>query len=277
MVYSKQALGGYWEANTFEANDKDKDRGKKAFQLGANVIAYATGLEPPKPKGYEIPIARDGKRDNIERGYLKVAQLRYDPKNGTEWQPAPKAMRNLMEECRKVGLDTVLETKAIDLRDENVVDYRFLYAHGRNGIKTPSKDDLKTLLFHLEENGGLLLADACCGSKEFDDSFRKLMKVLWPDKELEPIPLTEDLFSKELNGMAITSVRCRREGPDGKAPDTEFRTVAPALEGIKIKGRWVVIYSKYDIGCALEKHKSSDCKGHDYDSAVLLGNFAETI
>ncbi len=274
VVYSPQALAGYWEANTFETNDKDKDRGKKAFQLGANVIAYATGLEPPKPKGYEIPIARDSKREHIERGYLKVAQLHYEPKNGSEWQPAPKAMRNLMEECRKVGIDTVLETRAISPLDENVVDYRFLYAHGRNGIKVSPTEQLKTLRFHLEENGGLLFADACCGSKEFDESFRKLIEALFPNTKLEPIPLSDDLFSKELNGVAITSVRCRREGPDGKTPDTEFRTVAPALEGIKIKGRWVVIYSKYDIGCALEKHTSSDCKGHDYESAVLLGKAA---
>jgi hypothetical protein len=36
----------------------------------------------------------------------------------------------------------------------------------------------------------------------------------------------------------------------------------------------VVIYSKYDIGCALEKHQSTDCLGHDYDSAVVLARAA---
>jgi hypothetical protein len=231
-------------------------------------------LEPPKPKGYEVPIVRDGKKDNIDRGYLQVAQLHYDGAN--EWQPAPKAMRNLMDECRKVGIDVVLETKAIHPLSDDIVVYRFLYMHGRATFNVPTKDQLTEakLRFHLEENGGLLLADACCGSKQFDESFRKLIAALWPDKKLEPIPLTDELYSKELNGVAITQVRCRREGPDGESPDTEFRTVAPALEGIKIKGRWVVIYSKYDIGCALENNKASNCKGHDHDSAVLLGRAA---
>jgi hypothetical protein len=50
--------------------------------------------------------------------------------------------------------------------------------------------------------------------------------------------------------------------------------VAPQLEGIKIGNRWAVIYSKYDIGCALEKHQSSDCLGHDYESAVKLAGAA---
>ena len=44
--------------------------------------------------------------------------------------------------------------------------------------------------------------------------------------------------------------------------------LAPALEGIKYNGRWVVIYSKYDLGCALEHTTSSDCLGHDYASAL---------
>ena len=53
----------------------------------------------------------------------------------------------------------------------------------------------------------------------------------------------------------------------------------PALEGIRVwldekhkDYRWVVIYSRYDIGCALEKHQSSDCLGHDYESALRLGS-----
>ena len=70
------------------------------------------------------------------------------------------------------------------------------------------------------------------------------------------------------------TVRCRRPKPDGKGVDPEYRELAPALEGIKYNGRWVVIYSKYDLGCALERHKSSDCLGHDYDSAVRLGRAA---
>ena len=54
----------------------------------------------------------------------------------------------------------------------------------------------------------------------------------------------------------------------------ELREVPPALEGIRYKNRWVVIYSRYDIGCALEKHQATDCLGHDHDSALKLGQAA---
>ena len=103
-----------------------------------------------------------------------------------------------------------------------------------------------------------------------DKAFRAMVGRLFPDKKLEPIPLDDDLYSAEVNGTAVTTVRCRTDAAGG-AGAAGFREVAPQLEGIKLDGRWVVVYSKYDIGCALEKHQSSDCLGHDFASAVKLG------
>jgi hypothetical protein len=99
-------------------------------------------------------------------------------------------------------------------------------------------------------------------------------KEKYPDRQLVPIDpranqAKNELYSKEVNGREIESVRCRREEKDGR-PSKDFVDGPPRLEGVKINGRWAVIYSKYDIGCALEKHQSTDCLGHDYDSAVLL-------
>jgi hypothetical protein len=44
----------------------------------------------------------------------------------------------------------------------------------------------------------------------------------------------------------------------------------PQLEGVKINGHWAIIYSKYDIGCALERHSGLDCKGYSYESALKI-------
>src|SRR5581483_3156583 len=143
------------------------------------------------------------------------------------------------------------------------------YLHGRGEFSYNEKalDNLRANL----QTGGLLLADACCGKKAFDTAFRAFANNLFPGKKLEPIPLTDDLFGKELNGEPITTVRCRTERPDGSSPETSYREVPPYLEGIKLGNRWVVIYSKYDLGCALEKRPSTDCLGHDYASALKLG------
>src|SRR5262249_14656953 len=108
----------------------------------------------------------------------------------------------------------------------------------------------------------------------FDAAFRDMVARLFPSKKLEPIPLNDDLFSKELNGDGITTVRCRTELPGKEGQTGEYRDVPPALEGIRVGNRWAVIYSKYDIGCALEKHQSTDCLRHDHESALRLGSAA---
>jgi Domain of unknown function (DUF4159) len=278
VMYSPKPLAGYWEAN-----DRTSEQGKAAFQLGANIIAYATGLEPPQPRLTEVALVRDDvSPTKPKRGYLEVGQLAYDG----DWKPAPRAMRFLMEEVRKTGLDVHLTTAQVRFSESAVLktgesappirkisDGLFFYLHGRTDFK-PGKQHLKDLRYRLE-GGATLLADACCGEKAFDAAFRRMMDEMWDKKlKLEPIPLTDELFSEELNGAKVQKVRCRREGIDGKRGTPEYQSVAPALEGIKYNGRWVVIYSRYDLGCALEKHPAGDCLGHDYPSAVQLARAA---
>lgn len=266
LIYSPVPLAGYWEANRHQ----DKARGQKAFELGANIIAYATGLEAPRPRLSKVEMVNDNPAEKIKRGFLQVGQLRHEG----DWQPAPKAMRNLMAEARKVGLDVVLKTTPVYPSEDAVLDYRFLYLHGRGAFEV-KKADLKKLRFNLK-SGGVLLADACCGAKAFDGSFRKFVEALFADDglKLEPIPVDDDLYSAELNGEAITSVKRRAVGADGKRVEPDYKSFRPALEGVKYRGRWLVIYSKYDIGCALEKHSSPECLGHDPHSAMRLGRAA---
>jgi hypothetical protein len=264
VVYSPQDLSCYWEGNLSK-----EGRGQLAFRLGGNIVAYATGMEPPRPRLSQVEIvANDPLGKEFHRGYLKVAQLRHEG----DWQPAPNAMRNLMAELRKTAhMNVSLQTEAVTAADPNLVDFKFLYMHGRGDftIAPGGIKNLRTLL----ETGGTLFADACCGKKAFDAAFRKLVEQVYPEGKLEPIPVNDPLYGKDVNGKPITTVRCRTELA-GNGNSGEFRSQAPALEGLRVGNRWAVIYSKYDIGCALEKHQSTDCLGHDHASALLLAKAA---
>jgi hypothetical protein len=266
VIYSPKDLSCLWESNQYE----DKGDAQAAFRLGANVIAYATGLEPPKPRLTRVDVVPEEKEPGkVPRGFLRVGLVKYGEGSST----APEAMPNLMRELReKSGLDVQLKSEEVWATGKAVADYKFLYMHGRKSFELP-KEQLGDLRYNLE-HGGLLFADACCGSDAFNKSFREFVTALWPDGKykLEPIPVKDPLFGKELNGAAIASVRCRRDNA-GKR-DVEYQDYEPFLEGVKVKGRWALIYSRWDIGCALEKHKSPDCMGHDYDSAVRLGRAA---
>lgn len=255
IVYCPRPISGYWEIN-----DTQSQKGKEAFLVGGKIIAYATGMELPKPKLTKVDVPRESSETKVPRGFFKVAQL----KHGNDRHSTNGVMRNLMSYLRNtVRLDVAMQTQEMQPTDKDLLNYKFVYMHGRGNFEM---DDLELLRANLQ-TGGLLFADACCGKKPFDDSFRDFVKKLFPDQKLEAIPADDELYSAGLNGSAITTVRCRRE-----RGDAGFKEVAPALEGIKIDGRWVVIYSKYDIGCALEKHQSSDCLGHDHASALRLAS-----
>jgi len=47
--------------------------------------------------------------------------------------------------------------------------------------------------------------------------------------------------------------------------------VEPDLDGIKIGERYGVIFSKYDLSCALESHASPDCRGYITEDAARIG------
>jgi hypothetical protein len=278
-IVSPQPLAGWYEENQYDPTAHRDSRGPLAFRLAGNVIAYATGLEAPKPRLSRVELPDDKAPERkLPRGFLTVGQVHFKGAEGrsADWQPAPKAVRNLMLHLREqLRLDVSLDTKEVFPLSKDLYKFRLLYMHGRTPFEM-SEGERNALRANLQ-NGGLLLADACCGSAAFDDSFRKFAAGLFPrdkfpDAKLEPIPLTDDLFSADLNGgTAIDRVRCRRVPGDKGGT---FQSVEPALEGIKVNGRWVVIYSKYDIGCALEKHTSSDCLGHDHASALQLATAA---
>jgi hypothetical protein len=273
VVFSPVPLAGYWEINKFASRSAKldvpaDDRGTQAFRLAGNIIAYATGLEMPKPRGTKVDVPDDRDDRHAPRGFLKVAQLQHEG----DWQPAPRAMSNLMRYLRsEYKLDVTLEKEDLPVNSPDLFFYKFLYMHGRKSFDIPA-DQLESLRANLKA-GGVLLADACCGKQEFDRAFRAFAGRLFPDAKLEPISPDDTLFSEEINGQgnAITTVRLRRERPDGQGAEAEFRDTRPThFEGIKVNGRWVVVYSKYDLGCALEKHASSDCRGYDQDSALRL-------
>jgi hypothetical protein len=119
----------------------------------------------------------------------------------------------------------------------------------------------------------MLFADAICGSTEFATAFRREMAAVWPAAPLERIPPEHPLFTTMYSGFDVRTVERRdpqRAGAD-QPLKTGVRQVEPDLEGIKIGDRYRVIFSKYDLSCALENHASPDCRGYTTADAARLG------
>ncbi|MBP3956540.1 DUF4159 domain-containing protein [Gemmata sp. G18] len=276
-IFSPSPLAGYWEERRFMPVDgrDPKNRGEKAFCLARNIIAYATGMELPKPKLTKtILVAADS--GGIARSKFRALQLKYVSDASVQQPPASDALRNLMSYLgQHAKLDVALTSEVLAPSDDKVTKFKFMYLHGRKPVQfTPDEaDNVKANL----QTGGLLLADAACNDikqwRAFDLSFRDSMGKMFPGQKLVPIPPSEPLFQIATQaGIDLRSVKCRRENAEGTGPEKELRTYPVELEGIKLDGRWVVVYSKYDIGCAIEGHKSADCLGHDKESALRIAS-----
>ncbi|MGB2610283.1 MAG: DUF4159 domain-containing protein, partial [Isosphaeraceae bacterium] len=92
-------------------------------------------------------------------------------------------------------------------------------------------------------------------------AFRRFVTELLPNNPLIPIPRDEELYSTKV-GFDLADSQYTKAAGGGK----DF----PQLEGVKLNGHWAIIYSKYDIGCALERHSGLDCKGYTYESALKI-------
>ncbi|MFM9196255.1 MAG: DUF4159 domain-containing protein, partial [Planctomycetia bacterium] len=114
-------------------------------------------------------------------------------------------------------------------------------------------------------------ADAVCASPPFAAAFRRELAEVLPGRPLEKIPADDPIFSTaDYGGFDIREVTLREPaGGDGPLATRKVRG-PPQLEGIRIKDRWAVIFSPYDISCALEKQNSLECAGYDRDDAEKI-------
>ncbi|MFV0442065.1 MAG: DUF4159 domain-containing protein [Planctomycetaceae bacterium] len=236
---------------------------KRSMDLGTNIIAYATGRELLDALSEPPRLAMD---DNTQRrGRLEIARLRH---NGG-WDTAPSALRHLQLALSAVGVETTPDAPNLAATDPLLADYPLLYMHGRKNFAL-SEAEVTALKNYLDQ-GGFLFADACCGEKPFDDSFRALVRALY-NRDLEAIPLDHPLLHSDL-GHDIREVRRRLPiaGGAGGALQAEYRLGPPLLEGIAdSRGRYVVVYSKYDLSCALQQQATVNCAGYASDDAARI-------
>jgi hypothetical protein len=254
LIYSPVDLSCYWNQAEHGLSNPAVI---KAIRVGQNIVDYITGREMPADK-LAVRELRNFKADAPKRGALRIAKL----KHSGDWNIAPLAIPNLMDALHRppVNFDVVITQKELIAQDPNLIYYPLVYIHGR-AVLSFGKEDLEALRRHLEPGGGTLFADAACGSAAFDGAFRRFVAELLPQKPLVPIPNDDELFTSKV-GFDLSDCHYTTAAGGGR----DF----PRLEGIKINNHWAIIYSKYDIGCALERHTGIECKGYTHPSALKI-------
>ena len=131
------------------------------------------------------------------------------------------------------------------------------------------KRQREALKLFLKTGHGFLLVDSICSSEAFTKSFRKEIKYI-TGQELEPIPADHPIWKRELPfTYQIDEVTLR--SPDPKVQGGfRLKKTPPLMEGISVNDRLVVVFSPYDLSCALENSRYSQCKGYSREDAEKL-------
>ena len=272
IIYSPEDLGCLWDKRmVIDPPGRSQDLKTaiaRSLRIGVNVVAYVTGREPPNKLDEQKLLDESEDRETL-RSILKIAKLRHTG----DWDAAPHAVKKLLQALEKsFGIVSGNRPIKLPASDPSLYRYTLLYMHGQRPFEL-SQEEIRNVRRYLE-HGGVLFVDACCGSPKFDGSFRELMKQMFPDIPLERIPVDHEIFTSGI-GHDLKSVRRRAPLNDqgkGILKPVE-RSGPPFLEGININGRYAVIYSKYDISCALEKQTSLSCIGYvPQDAAKIATN-----
>jgi hypothetical protein len=271
VAYCPENLSCYWELARPHREKKYpaeiEGRVDAAKKIGVNVLAYATNRDP-KYK-LDLPqLAGAGPQEAFQRAKVYVATVKHTGGGHL----APLALPNLLRYLSgELGIRANTDERELGLAEDRVFEFPILFMHGRDkfALSELERSKLKTYL----ERGGVLFADAICTSELFANSFRQEMATIFPEHPLEKIPSDDSLFTPKYGGFNLPKVGRREalaaEGP--AAPKSIVREVEPDLEGVRLGDRYAVVFSRFDLSCALEKHETVECLGYTADSAARIG------
>ena len=130
-----------------------------------------------------IPLSAAGRAPR-----LTVARLQYD--GGGDWYANPSSIPNLLTAIRERTSLPVERTEArVTLMDEKLWDYPFLHMTGHGNVKFTDAEVVR--LREYLQRGGFLHADDNYG---LDESFRREMKRVFPERELVDVPLSHPIY-----------------------------------------------------------------------------------
>ena len=132
-------------------------------------------------------VPSEGRTDR-DAAKLGIVQLQYS--GGGDWYANPSGLPNLLRAIReRTGLDVSDRPLQLKLTDPNLWNHPYVYMTGHGNVRF-SDEEVQILRRYLT-SGGFMHADDNYG---LDESFRREMKRVFPDKELVELPATHAVY-----------------------------------------------------------------------------------
>jgi hypothetical protein len=196
-----------------------------------------TGLGSGSGGGMGTGKGTGGFAGGVAGGRIQFIRIQYD---GEGWDdgmdPVSNADGNFLREFRKASnMPVAARGEAETIRKltgrPKGQQAPFVFMTGRKQINIPSSD-LALLRKYLLQ-GGMVIAD--CSGRQWDQSFRNMVRTLFPDKPFVDIADDDEIFRMER----------MYQFPNGAPPFWHHGGMRAM--GIKHMGRWVIFYHPGDM------------------------------
>ncbi|HPD16834.1 MAG TPA: DUF4159 domain-containing protein [Planctomycetota bacterium] len=227
-----------------------------AQQFGVNLTSYCLAThELGRFLGAEKVYYQTGEPTREEFVFGQVI-------HGGDWDPHPSGNMALL---KYVGANSTMEVQFkrvnVDLRKTEAFQHPLLYMTGHDDFVLLD-EEVAALRSYLR-NGGILLADACCGRKDFDKAFRRELARVLPNHSLDQVPPSHPLLSVQAKiGKVSYSGIVKQQQPDLNAP---------VLEGVTLGGVLAVIYSPYGLGTQWDGMERPFARCYSSPDALRIG------
>jgi Domain of unknown function (DUF4159) len=248
IILSPWDLSCGWDEHTHEHGSRLLPG--DAIRLGINLVSYVAALRQVAEDG---AVTREiNARGDRPRQQFVLAQVKH---NG-DWNPDPNSTIQLLRHlATESSLAVAFDLKYVEPIETKIAPHPFLYL---TGFRDPqlSKAEEDALRRHLQA-GGFLFINNCSGYNAFDRHARTLISRLFPDQKLAPVGKEHNLFK---SFYTITAAKDRQSGQER----------AIEMEGVSIKNRLVLVYSKNDMITHLKQVSDPFGNGYDADSCRRL-------
>ena len=252
VLYENDVCCG-WAGHTHPKGLRIEPTG--ARKMGVNLLTYfLANYEFGKQQSVQKVYHQKGEKTREEFIFPQIV-------HAGDWDPSPSAAMNLLKFLAKHStMEVQFKRVAVDLRKVDAFRHPFLYMTGHEDF-TFGDDEARVLRSYLA-NGGVLLADACCGRGAFDAAFRREIRKVVPKNELKPLSTKHPIYNSLVPVTKVAYSDWVRE--------RQPKLTTPTLEGISSGGVLCVIYSKFGLVSQCDGLRRPYAMAYSRDDAVRL-------
>ncbi len=218
------------------------------------LLSFTISTAPAQAQRRQLVNTRAETDIEPDPSYFTVARLKYP--GGGDWYWGSSALPNLLsfiEENTNIPVNS--EEARVEIRNDRLFDYPFLYASGHGNISF-SDEDLERMRRYLLGGGFLFIND----SYGMDKAVRREVARLFPNRQLVELPFSHPIY------------HCFYDFPNGLPKIHEHENKPPQGFAILDGERVILFYAfESDIGDGWEDPQVHNDPSHKRDAALKMG------